>query len=67
MASCFLGELSPYHLQILIPISLKYHRLHPEYIHQRIERMKNMYNARILLVHSDIVGHPQLAVATPQV
>lgn len=36
--------------------SLKYHRLHPEYIHQRIEKMKNMYNVRILLVLCDIVS-----------
>lgn len=37
--------------------SLKYHRLHPEYIHQRIEKMKNMYKLRIILVFCDIVSH----------
>lgn len=36
--------------------SLKYHRLHPEYIHQRIEKMKNMYKLRIILVFCDIVS-----------
>ena len=36
--------------------SLKYHRLHPEYIHQRIEKMKGMYNVRILLVLCDVVS-----------
>ncbi|KAK1922718.1 putative mating-type switching protein swi10 [Papiliotrema laurentii] len=40
-------------------LSLKYHRLHPEYIHQRIEKMKNMYNVRILLVLCDINEHQQ--------
>jgi len=35
---------------------LKYHRLHPEYIHQRIEKMKNMYKLRIILVFCDIVS-----------
>ncbi len=35
--------------------SLKYHRLHPEYIHQRIEKMRHAYNLRILLVLCDIV------------
>ena len=38
--------------------SLKYHRLHPEYIHQRIERLGHSYNLRILLVLNDIVGFP---------
>ena len=36
--------------------SLKYHRLHPEYIHQRIEKMRNMYRVRILLVLCDVVS-----------
>ncbi|ODO04761.1 hypothetical protein I350_05371 [Cryptococcus amylolentus CBS 6273] len=39
--------------------SLKYHRLHPEYIHQRIEKMKNMYNLRIILVLCDVNEHHQ--------
>ncbi|SRR6266404_4721586 len=35
--------------------SLRYHRLHPEYIHQRIERLGHAYNLRILLLMCDIV------------
>ena len=35
--------------------SLRYHRLHPEYIHQRIERLGQSYNLRILLLMCDIV------------
>ena len=35
--------------------SLRYHRLHPEYIHQRIERLGHSYNLRILLLMCDIV------------
>jgi len=35
--------------------SLKYHRLHPEYIHQRIARLGHAYNLRILLVVCDVV------------
>ncbi|CAK9779920.1 hypothetical protein CC85DRAFT_297906 [Cutaneotrichosporon oleaginosum] len=40
-------------------LSLKYHRLHPEYIHTRIEKMRNAYNLRILLVLCDINEHQQ--------
>ena len=36
--------------------SLKYHRLHPEYVHQRIERLGTSYNLRILLIVCDVVG-----------
>jgi DNA excision repair protein ERCC-1 len=35
--------------------SLKYHRLHPEYVHQRIERMGQSYILRVLLLMCDIV------------
>ena len=45
---CFVCHL------ILVP-SLKYHRLHPEYIHQRIERLGLSYNLRILLLVCDVV------------
>ena len=37
-------------------ISLKYHRLHPEYIYQRIEKLGNMFTLRILLLICDIVS-----------
>jgi hypothetical protein len=35
--------------------SLKYHRLHPEYIHTRVEKLGLSYNLRILLILCDIV------------
>ena len=38
--------------------SLRYHRLHPEYIHQRIERLGQSYNLRVLLLMCDIVRPP---------
>jgi len=42
-------------------LSLKYHRLHPEYIHTRIEKLGFSYNLRILLILCDIVrNHSQL-------
>ena len=44
------------HSSAVIPGSLKYHRLHPEYIHQRIEKLGHMYNLRILLIVCDIVS-----------
>lgn len=40
----------------ILPSSLRYHRLHPEYIHQRIERLGSAYNLRILLILCDIVS-----------
>lgn len=36
--------------------SLKYHRLHPEYLHNRIERLRGMYLLRVLLLICDIVS-----------
>lgn len=35
-------------------LSLRYHQLHPEYIHSRIEKLGNMYSLRILLIHCDV-------------
>jgi len=40
-------------------LSLKYHRLHPEYIYQRVERLGNMYTLRILLLMCDITEHQE--------
>jgi DNA excision repair protein ERCC-1 len=37
--------------------SLKYHRLHPEYIYQRIRNLQGKYNVRILLTMVDIPNH----------
>ncbi|KAJ7251518.1 restriction endonuclease type II-like protein [Mycena haematopus] len=38
-------------------LSLKYHRLHPEYIHTRIEKLGISYSLRILLVVCDVTEH----------
>lgn len=37
--------------------SLRYHRLHPEYIIQRISTLGNMFSQRILLVQCDVGDH----------
>ncbi|KAI1190848.1 hypothetical protein F5B17DRAFT_437908 [Nemania serpens] len=38
-------------------LSLKYHRLHPEYIYTRIRSLQGKYNLRILLTMVDIPNH----------
>lgn len=38
-------------------LSLKYHRLHPEYIYSRIRQLGKLYNLRILLTMVDITNH----------
>lgn len=38
-------------------LSLRYHRLHPEYIHMRIQKLAHMYTLRILLVVCDVDDH----------
>lgn len=38
-------------------LSLKYHRLHPEYIYTRIRNLQGRYNLRIVLVMVDIPNH----------
>ncbi|KAF8210365.1 restriction endonuclease type II-like protein [Mycena galopus ATCC 62051] len=38
-------------------LSLKYHRLHPEYIHTRIQKLGLSYSLRILLVVCDVTEH----------
>jgi len=40
--------------------SLRYHRLHPEYIHQRIEHLGLAYNLIILLLMCEIVRRARL-------
>jgi DNA excision repair protein ERCC-1 len=40
-------------------LSLKYHRLHPEYIYNRIRDLKGQYNLRILLTMVDIENHEE--------
>lgn len=40
-------------------LSLKYHRLHPEYVYSRIKLLAGKYNLRILLVMVDISNHEE--------
>lgn len=40
-------------------LSLKYHRLHPEYIYSRIRQLGKLYNLRILLCMVDINNHEE--------
>ncbi|KAF2255874.1 hypothetical protein BU26DRAFT_512824 [Trematosphaeria pertusa] len=40
-------------------LSLKYHRLHPEYIYNRIRDLKGQYQLRILLTMVDIENHEE--------
>ena len=42
-------------------LSLRYHRLHPEYIYNRIQKLGKEYSLRILLIMVDIVpAHTKL-------
>lgn len=41
----------------LLVSSLKYHRLHPEYIYTRIRNLQGRYNLRVLLAMVDIPNH----------
>lgn len=38
-------------------LSLKYHRLHPEYIYARVKQLAGKYNLRLVLVMVDIPNH----------
>lgn len=40
-------------------LSLKYHRLHPEYIYTRIKNLQGKYNLRIVLTMVDIDNHEE--------
>ena len=40
-------------------LSLKYHRLHPEYIYARIRALGHKYNLRVLLTMVDIQNHEE--------
>lgn len=46
-------------IQVLIEDSLKYHRLHPEYVHTRIEKLQSLYGLRILLLVCDVVSQKE--------
>ncbi|KAI6134493.1 restriction endonuclease type II-like protein [Pisolithus croceorrhizus] len=58
------GDIVPdYHVgrtTCILFLSLKYHRLHPEYIHTRIAKLGGSYNLRILLIMCDVVEHQEL-------
>ena len=38
-------------------LSIRYHRLHPEYVHGRIQKLGQMYTLRVLLVLCDVQDH----------
>ena len=40
-------------------LSLKYHRLHPEYVYSRIRALGKLYNLRVLLTMVDITNHEE--------
>lgn len=40
-------------------LSLKYHRLHPEYIYNRIKALQGKYNLRVVLTMVDIGNHEE--------
>lgn len=40
-------------------LSIRYHRLHPEYVHTRINKLGTMFTLRILLVLCDVNDHQQ--------
>ena len=40
-------------------LSLKYHRLHPEYVYSRIRALQGKYNLRLLLTMVDIPNHEE--------
>ncbi|OAD61645.1 DNA excision repair protein ERCC-1 [Eufriesea mexicana] len=42
-------------------LSIRYHQLNPDYIHERLKMLGNMYNLRVLLVQVDI-AEPQHAL-----
>jgi DNA repair protein Rad10 len=37
--------------------SLRYHLLHPEYIHTRIKALAHSYALRLMIVHCDVDNH----------
>lgn len=41
----------------ILYLSLKYHRLHPEYIFRRIEQLGNRYLLRVLLIFVDVTDN----------
>lgn len=37
-------------------LSIRYHQLNPDYIHERLKLLGNAYNLRVLLVQVHIIG-----------
>jgi DNA excision repair protein ERCC-1 len=52
-----LTMLSRDQLEFYIPDSLRYHLLHPEYLHQRIKDLGQAYTLRVLLIYCDHTDH----------
>lgn len=44
-------------LTIRAPCSLRYHLLHPEYIHTRISNVGQAYTLRLVIVQCDVENH----------
>ncbi|KZO95652.1 DNA repair protein rad10, partial [Calocera viscosa TUFC12733] len=40
-------------------LSLRYHRLHPEYVHTRIGKLENRFQLRVLLMMCDVSEHEE--------
>lgn len=59
------GEIEPDYIMgkttCALYLSLRYHNLYPNYIHERLKSLGHAYELRILLVHVDIIDpHPVL-------
>lgn len=59
------GEIEPDYVMgqttCALYLSLQYHNLYPDYIHDRLKSLGRLYQLRILLVHVDVVDpHPIL-------
>ena len=40
----------------ICPLSVRYHLLHPQYIHERLKRLGKLFELRVLLVLADTVS-----------
>lgn len=62
-----LGDTSPSDPFLSPALSLRYHNLHPDYIHQRLQSLGKNFALRVLLVQVDVVSRgpsPTPALAT---
>ncbi|KAI8055640.1 GF12823 [Syncephalis plumigaleata] len=46
--------------QCVLFLSLRYHRLRPEYIYDRIQKLGNRYMLRVLMIQVDVTDHQEL-------